>query len=91
MSGIRFQVLGYRNFKKKSDNSPLTVVTVASQCTPADNERGNFGMRVTDFFLPDAKVGTLDASCVGQEFIPDYEIGAFGKPRLGDFELKAWK
>ena len=48
-------------------------------------------MRVTDFFLPDAKVGMLDASCVGQEFIPASEIGAFGKPRLGDFELKAWK
>ena len=91
MDKIRFQVLGYRNFKRKSDDRPLTVVTVASQCTPADNGRGNFGMRVTDFFLPDEKVGTLDVACGGQEFVPVYGLGAYGKPRLNDFELKAWK
>lgn len=91
MSGIRFQVLGYRNFNKKADNTPLTIITVASQCTPADNGRGSFGMRVMDFFLPDNKVGTLDMSCVGQEFIPSYGANAFGKPVLEDFELKAWK
>ncbi len=48
-------------------------------------------MRVTDFFLPDEKVGTLDVACVGQEFVPVYGLGAYGKPRLNDFELKAWK
>ena len=48
-------------------------------------------MRVTDFFLPDEKVGTLTEECVGKEFVPSYGIGAFGKPVLEDFELKAWK
>lgn len=91
MSGIRFQVLGYRNFNRKADNRPLTVLTAASQSTPADNGRGTFGMRVTDFFLPDEKVGTLDIGCVGQEFVPKYGLGAYGKPVLEDFELKAWK
>ncbi len=91
MSGIRFQVLGYRNFNRKADNRPLTVLTAASQCTSADNAKGSFGMRVTDFFLPDEKVGTLTGECIGQEFIPVYGIGAFGRPMLEDFELKAWK
>ena len=91
MDKIRFQVLGYRNFKRKSDDRPLTVVTVASQCTPADNGRGNFGMRVTDFFLPDEKVGTLTPDCIGQEFIPQYAITGFGRPTMVEYSFKPWK
>ncbi len=86
----RFQVFGYRNFRSKADK-PLTVVTVGCECSDQDNARGRFGMRMTDFFLPDEKVGTLEPGCIGMEFIPEYEINGFGKPRLSDFRLAAWK
>lgn len=87
----KFQVLGYRNFNKKADGTPLTVITVFSECTPADNSRGVFGMRATEFFLPDEKVGTLTPECVGQEFVPEFGFNGFGKPRLADFSFKPWK
>lgn len=88
---VRFQVLGYRNFNRKADGKPLTVLTAFYQCTPQDNEHGSFGCRYTDFFLPDDKVGTLTPACIGQEFIPHYGINGFGKPTLEDFSLKEWK
>lgn len=91
MSGIRFQVLGYRNFNRKADNKPMSIITAFSQCTPADNLRGTYGLKVTDFFLPDDKIGTLTEECVGQEFIPEYGISGFGKPTLVDFSFKPWK
>lgn len=91
MNGLRFQVLGYRDFKRKSDGKAMTIVTAFSECTPADNSRGTFGMKATDFFLPDEKVGTLTAECVGQEFVPEYGINGFGKPTLIGFSLKPWK
>ena len=91
MNGVKFQVLGYRNFERKSDKKPLTVLTAFSQCTPADNERGSFGTRATDFFLPDDKVGTLTPDCVGKEFIPEYGLNGFGRPTLESFSLAPWK
>jgi len=91
MDSVRFQVLGYRNFNRKSDGKPLTVLTAGFACTPQDNARGAFGMQYKDFFLPDEKVGTLVPECIGQEFIPQYEITGFGRPRLTDFSFKAWK
>lgn len=87
---VKFQVLGYRNFTSKAGN-PLSVITVASDCTPRDNEIGRFGIRLVDFFLPDNKIGTLTPDCIGQEFVPSYEINGFGKPQLSDFELRPWK
>ena len=69
----------------------VTVLTAFYQCTPADNARGSFGMKYTDFFLPDDKVGTLTPDCVGKEFIPQYGINGFGKPTLEDFSFKEWK
>ena len=83
MDGVKFQVLGFRDFNRKSDNKRLTILTAISQCTPADNSRGIFGNKSTDFFLPDDKVG--------QEFIPEYSLGGFGKPVMSGFSLKPWK
>ncbi len=91
MDGLKFQVLGYRNFNRKSNGKPMTILTAFSQCTPADNSRGSYGLRVTDFFLPDEKVGTLAEECIGQEFIPEYGINGFGKPTLIGFSFKPWK
>ena len=91
MENVRFQVLGYRNFSRKSDGKPLTVLTAFYSCTPQDNEKGAFGCKYTDFFLPDDKVGTLQPSCIGQEFIPQYGINGFGKPTLEDYSFKEWK
>lgn len=91
MDKVRFQVLGYRDFKKKSDGKSLTVVTVGYYCTPSDNENGSYGMKVKDCFLPDDRVGTLTPACIGQEFVPSYGLNGFGNPRLDGFELKAWK
>lgn len=91
MDKVRFQVLGYRNFNRKSDGKPMTILTAFFTCTPADNDRGSFGMKYTDFFLPDEKVGTLTPDCVWQEFVPQYGINGFGKPTLEDFSFKPWK
>mgnify|MGYP007110274271 FL=1 len=91
MEKVRFQVLGYHNFNKKADGKPLTVLTAFYQCTPRDNERGSFGCRCTEFFLPDDKVGTLTPDCIGKEFVPQYGINGFGKPTLEDFSFKEWK
>lgn len=91
MEKVRFQVLGYRNFSRKSDGKPMTILTAFYSCTLRDNEHGAFGCRYTDFFLPDDKVGTLQPSCIGQEFIPQYGISGFGKPTLEDFSFKEWK
>lgn len=91
MDGVKFQVLGFREFNRKSDNKRLTILTAISQCTPADNSRGAFGNKATDFFLPDDKVGTLTVECIGQEFIPEYSLGGFGKPVMSGFSLKPWK
>lgn len=87
---VKFQVLGFRNFNRKSDNKPMTIVTCMSACTPQDNAAGSFGNRVTDFFLPDDKVGTLDVNCIGMEFVPIYGINGFGRPTLENFEFKKW-
>lgn len=91
MGDVKFQVLGYRNFNRKSDGKPLTVLTAFFPCTPKDNENGSYGMKSTDFFLPDDKVGTLSPDCVGKEFVPQYGINGFGRPMLSDFSLKEWK
>lgn len=91
MDNVKFQVLGYRNFNRKSDNKPLTVLTAFSSCTSVDNSRGSFGMRATDFFLPDEMVGTLTPDCVGQEFVPEYGLNGFGKPTLVGCSFKTWK
>lgn len=91
MDGLKFQVLGYRDFKRKSDDKPMTIVTAISQCTPADNSRGAYGNKSTDFFLPDDKVGSLTLECIGQEFIPEYGLNGFGKPTLVGYTLKPWK
>lgn len=85
----RFQVLGYRNFTSKQ-NKPLTVITVGCDCTSQDNAAGRFGVKTADFFLPDDAVGTLAEDCIGQEFVPEYEISGFGKPVLAAFSLKPW-
>lgn len=91
MENVRFQVLGYRNFKRKSDGKPLTVLTACYACTPDDNGRGAFGMQYKDFFLPDEKVGTLTPDCIGQEFIPQYAITGFGRPTMVEYSFKPWK
>ena len=87
---VKFQVLGFRNFNRKSDGKAMTIVSCMSACSAEDNAHGNFGNRITDFFLPDDMVGSLDVSCIGQEFVPVYEIGGFGKPYLTGFEIKKW-
>ena len=84
MEKVRFQVLGYRNFKKKADGKPLTVLTAFYQCTPQDNERGSFGCKYTDFFLPDDKVGTLHRAGVH----PPVRDQRFRQPRAGGFLLQ---
>ena len=91
MENVRFQVLGYRNFKRKSDGKPLTVLTACYACTPDDNGRGAFGMQYKDFFLPDEMVGTRTPDCIGQEFIPQYAITGFGRPTMVEYSFKAWK
>lgn len=91
MNDVKFQVLGFKNIKRKSDGKEMTILTTCSQCTPADNDRGQYGMKVTDFFMPDDKVGSLKQDCIGQEFKPEYSINGFGKPQLSDFTLTAWK
>lgn len=88
---VKFQVLGYRNFERKSDKKPMTILTAVSQCTQADSERGSYGMKATDFFLPDDKVGTLTVECIGKGFIPQYGLNGFGRPQLEDFSFAAWK
>ena len=92
MENVRFQVLGYRNFKRKSDGKPLTVLTACYACTPDDNGRGAFGMQYKDFFLPDEKVGTLTpgvyspvchyrfrASHDGGILFQGMEVGSYGR------------
>lgn len=91
MSEVKFQVLGYKDFNRKADNKPMTIVSCMSVCTPVDNAKGQYGNKVTDFFLPDECVGTLKIDCIGQEFVPSYGINGFGKPSLNGFELKVWK
>lgn len=91
MDGIRFQVLGYKDFQRKSDGKEMTVVTAISACTPADNARGQFGNKATDFFMPDEYVGSLKPDCIGKEFVPEYGINGFGRPTLIGFALKDWK
>lgn len=91
MENVKFQVLGYRDFKRKSDGKPMTILTAISMCTPMDNSRGSYGNKATDFFLPDEKVGSLTEECVGQEFVPEYGLNGFGKPTLMDFSFKPWK
>lgn len=91
MESVKFQVLGYKNLKRKSDGKDMTIITCISACNPADNARGAFGNKYTDFFLPDEKVGSLAPDCVGKEFVPEYSINGFGKPTLSDFVLKEWK
>lgn len=82
-------MLGYRNFVSKK-NQALTVIVVGTDCTPSDNANGRYGINVNELFLPDDKVGTLTPDCIGQEFVPSYEINGFGKPSLYDFELRSW-
>lgn len=88
---VKFQVLGFKDFKRKSDGKAMTVVTCMSPCTPQDNAYGAYGNKATDLFLPDDKVGTLTVNCIGQEFVPKYGLNGFGKPEIVDYELKAWK
>lgn len=91
MSDLRYQVLGYRNFKRKSDGKPLTVLTAISPCTPKDNEHGSFGNKYNDFFLPDELVGTLTTDCIGQELVVSYSLGGFGRPEVSGVTFKPWK
>lgn len=91
MADVKFQVLGYRDFNRKSDGKRMNILTACSQCTPADNARGTFGMKSTDFFLPDDLVGSLTPECVGKEFIPEYELGPYGRPVLVSFKFQAMK
>lgn len=91
MNDVKFQVLGFKNLERKSDKKKMTILTACSHCSPADNERGQYGMKVTDFFLPDEKVGTLTQDCIGQEFKPEYGINGFGRPQLANFSFAAWK
>ncbi len=91
MDNVRRQVLGYRNFNRKSDGKPLTVITVIWQCTPEDNEHGSFGNRYRDIFVPDGLVGTLKPDCIGQELVLQYELGGFGSPVVTDITFKPWK
>ncbi len=91
MENVKFQVLGYKNLKRKSDGKDMTVVNTMSVCTAEDNAKGVFGHRITDFWLPDSKVGSLTMDCIGQEFVPEYGINGFGKPTLTDFKIEKWK
>lgn len=88
---VRFQVLGYRDFERKSDSKKMSVITVICDYNQAEVGRGSRGMKATDFFLPDELVGTLSPECLGQEFIPEYSLGSFGKPVLSGFRLEPWK
>lgn len=91
MSDVKFQVLGFKNIKRKSDGKELTILTACCECNPDDNSRGQYGMKVTDFFLPDDRVGSLKVDCIGQRFEPEYSINGFGRPQLSGFTLSAWK
>lgn len=91
MDNVRQQVLGYRNFNRKSDGKPLTVITVIMPCTPRDNDKGSFGNRCSDIFLPDNLVGTLKPDCIGQELVLTYELGGFGRPVVSNVAFKPWK
>ena len=88
---VKFQVLGFKDFARKSDNKPMTVLTAVSACTPDDVSRGVHGMKATDFFMPDNMVGTLTEDCIGQEFIPEYEINGFGRPSFSGCRFEPWK
>lgn len=91
MSNVKFQVLGYRDFNRKKDGKRMSIVTVLSQCTPVDNANGTYGNKATDFFLPDDLVGSITPEALGQEFIPEYALGAYGRPELVSYKLQAWK
>lgn len=91
MENVRRQVLGYRNFNRKSDNKPLTVITVIWPCTPDDNQHGSFGNSYKDIFLPDELVGTLKPDCIGQELVLTYSLGGFGRPVVSGITFKPWK
>ncbi len=88
---VRFQVLGYKDFNRKSDGKAMTILTVMSECTSADISRGQVGHKVTDFFMPEDYVGKLTPDIVGKEFVPEYSISSFGRPELSGFTTKDWK
>ncbi|MDE7283773.1 MAG: hypothetical protein K2N85_09350 [Lachnospiraceae bacterium] len=91
MESVKFQVLGFKNLERKSDKKKMTILVTVSQCSKDDNARGIYGMKVTEFFLPDEKVGTLTQDCIGQEFKPEYGINGFGRPQLSNYSFVAWK
>ncbi len=91
MNEVKFQVLGFKNFNRKSDGKAMTIVTCMSPCTAQDMQYGLQGNKATDFFLPDDKVNSLTLECVGQEFIPEYALNGFGRPEMVNFTLKPWK
>lgn len=88
---MKFQVLGYKDFARKSDGKAMTILTAVSPCTPDDVQHGSHGMKATDFFMPDDMVGKLTEDCIGKEFIPEYEINGFGRPALAGCRFEAWK
>lgn len=91
MADVKFQVLGYRDFNRKSDGKHMTIVTCSSQCTEFDNSKGTYGLKTTDFFLPDEYVGSLKLEAIGQEFVPEYGMSGFGRPILVSYKLQPWK
>lgn len=91
MEEVKFQILGFKDFNRKSDGKRMSVVTCMLPCTPRDNEYGAYGNKAIDYFLPDDKVGTLTVDCIGQQFVPKYDLNGFGKPEIVDYEIKPWK
>lgn len=59
------KLIGFSNFTSKKGRD-LTIALVQTDCTVRDNDRGSYGSKVEQVFLPDELVGSLDVKDIGK-------------------------
>lgn len=69
-----YKLLGFYEGTTKKDNRPFCVVHLGHNASVVDNNRGNYGMVIDNYYLPDNMVGTLSVADCGKDVDVEFSI-----------------
>lgn len=79
------KLIGYRRFSSKK-GQPFCVALIQEECSQRENERGVFGSRVDEVFLPEDMVDFLEPKHIGHDVKLGYTISN-GRAYLDTLEI----
>lgn len=81
------KILGYRKFNSKT-NIPCCIVQALTEFSEAERNRGAFGQKVEEVWVPDKFQNLIIPSSVGKEITVAYNVGSDRKAYITDVKVQ---